>query len=367
MHHLDRSDPAFYHSQQDDARYPVIAKKGGKKKDFGDYYHSYFDDGIPKPIPTFYPYKSIAKDILITRDPDLYDYYYGSQNSLICSYRITQKNIDDPYYCWWEDHNHYNAILNLFKPYLKDVNDAIIVLTRPNPNYDKETNSKPEQRLFLDYKTRYSKHYKNKALERIDKIIFNTGSLITLTTDPNLFYNMLDAVKSLKSNLNKLLSNLRHKYPNLTYFWVMEFGSKNYLPHIHLMIKDKVITEEDKRWITKLWKHQARITDIRPIRNIYASSYVKKYLKKGLIPTDKDEDNIKIALFWTTGTRTYGYSKNLITPINKPLSKTDRDLKDVKWSYLGTISITTAQTLLNYNPDILYYGSILDIPDPPPN
>ncbi len=132
----------------------------------------------------------------------------------------------------------------------------------------------------------------------------------------------------LKTSKIKLLDIIRHMYPGINYFWILE-PHKTGFPHCHLIIF-KELTESEQNTIKALWtcKYQAGSKDrgiditsknsaesILSIRN-YLMKYMGKQFGTGE-PWTKGELLFN-AIIWNTRSRMWGSSKELTAVMRRP-------------------------------------------------
>lgn len=368
MHHLDRSDPAIYQPAQDDATYCYTDSPAHPK---GSLNRSLLSVKIPPNtiigsidgsllLSANVCYGSLKYFKERARDHILYNYsyqYLSDENTLDCFYRITQQNINIYSYEWWKDHTKYNYVLIEFKDYLDATKDRYIILEQQKV-IDGEL---IEQRIAIPYKTRFTKSYRDQVLRRTDKVYFKQGYFITLTTSLRNFHNIIEATESLKKQANVFFTALRRIKNKPRYLCITEFGKINYMVHLHILT-DCYITEEEQAYLERVWLKQGVKTKFEPLRNVYASVYIKKYLNKGFLLNGDPKHDVIPALFWLTNKRAYSYSKGLIPPLSKRINKDPTIKKDKgNWCYIGMI------TAFQYKIDRYVKGDrvIYDIPDPP--
>lgn len=202
---------------------------------------------------------------------------------------------------WWEDKELIVTLKDLFDRYLTDRRDRRIILRSIQTN-------KP---CILPYTTRFDGDYPRRVKKALRGVHTKKGTLLTLTTDPKRFSNVLDATRALNEGWHRIQSQMKRHFGHLSYLCVTEFSPKNNLPHLHIILSDVSFDKSDIKWLRKLWnKHVAYQIDVEPIRNVNATNYVLKYLEKSF-------ENDKVAVdgqgvwYWVTNTKFYSISEDL--------------------------------------------------------
>ena len=147
---------------------------------------------------------------------------------------------------------------------------------------------------------------------------------------------------------------------------MLEFGAKNDMPHLHVLIDRIHFNKEDIEWTRKLWqKHVGKMINVRQIRDAHASSYVLKYLQKTF---DKDGTPIyegNAWCYWITNSNFYSVSldiqKQMISPLDRlidefniemwgPYADVIAEVESSRFEYIGTVPLSV---LGSSPPDVL--------------
>lgn len=162
---------------------------------------------------------------------------------------------------------------------------------------------------YLPYTTRFDGNYAVKLQKKLRKLKFKYGTLLTLTVDPKRFKNIHEATEALKKGWNRVHRSLNRRFGNLTYLSVLEFGTENDMPHLHILIEKIHFSREGISWLRNLWeKSVGTFINVRQIRDQNAGNYVLKYLQKTFT-----EDGTSIAegnawCYWITNSKFYSTS-----------------------------------------------------------
>jgi hypothetical protein len=135
----------------------------------------------------------------------------------------------------------------------------------------------------------------------------------TLSVDPKLYNNMDEATKALSEAWNSVKPTLEHRYGNIRFFRVLEFGTKNNMPHYHVLIDGLRLNPEDVKWFRDMWrKHTGGRAHVVSIRDAGAARYVKKYLRKTF---DAHGNRVKGGdawAYWVTNAQFFSFSKDFL-------------------------------------------------------
>lgn len=106
-------------------------------------------------------------------------------------------------------------------------------------------------------------------------------------TYPMEYAGLLDGRVS-KRHLDRLLVQMKRKYPGISYAWVLEFQTRTHNPHYHILASHFV----DKDWLAHTWarivgsgleKHLRSGTRVAAIKNQNkCADYMARYLTKAL-------------------------------------------------------------------------------------
>jgi hypothetical protein len=178
--------------------------------------------------------------------------------------------------------------------------------------------------VFLPLNNRFSYEYMDKVKNRMKSLKYtfqhNKTVLLTLTLDPNKFSSKLDMWINIKSEVNRLLSNLRYyfkkqgrRFPE--YLCTIQ-AQKNGNPHIHIVFF-KAARLIDWRDIERLWGlgyiYINRSNNSKKIR--YPINYITRYITRTFTKTD-DNNMLTQALVWFFGIRSFSCSRGLICPLS---------------------------------------------------
>lgn len=203
---------------------------------------------------------------------------------------------------WWENREWKGYVRDEFIAYLNARKDQVICLR----------GIESQRALALPYTTRFDGNYANRVKYALRGVMIKSGTLLTLTGDPKKFTNIIQMARAEKVSWNRIRNQIKLRFGKLDYLMVQEFGAKNDLPHLHVLIKDIVLTDEDERWIKSLWAPYVAVeVDTSEIEDVYAAGYVLKYLKKTF---DKAGNPILDGNGWAyfvTNTKFYSISESL--------------------------------------------------------
>jgi hypothetical protein len=192
--------------------------------------------------------------------------------------------------------------------YVQEVRDLVIVLI----NYELG------KKLVIPYTTRFDEHYMYRVVRKLRRISYDSGLFMTLTIDPKRYQSYDRAITALVKSWNKLLVNIKKRYPLFAgYVRVIE-NQKSGNPHLHVMCFGVPYIAVD--WIKELWDEHYNAGSIVNIKEIEdcqgAVRYLLKYFTKSFSQADDSESttasNIQ-ALLWATGRRQWSVSRSLIS------------------------------------------------------
>ena len=169
-----------------------------------------------------------------------------------------------------------------------------------------------QRALAIPYTTRFDGNYANRVKYALRGVMIKSGTLLTLTGDPNKFTNIIQETRAEKVSWNRIRNQLKLRFGELDYLMVQEFGEKNDLPHLHILIDKVKLTEEDRQWIKSLWApYVGIVVDTTEIEDVYAAGYVLKYLKKTFDKAGNPLLDGNGWAYWVTNTKFYSMSESL--------------------------------------------------------
>jgi hypothetical protein len=151
-------------------------------------------------------------------------------------------------------------------------------------------------------------------IEELDRLIEERPELrrlLTLTLDPETAPDdQEDQHRYLTDRFNALRTELRDRWPDLSYIWIREEGESGN-PHLHLLVDRYMAQSELSRLASRVGL--GHIVDIRRVNARNAAKYLTKYLTKGALHDLPD------------GARRYGSSADLDLAVRGPSEDSDRD------------------------------------------
>lgn len=249
-----------------------------------------------------------------------------------------------------------------FVDYLDDIQDKYLCFYRYAPKMD------PTPGLCLPVTTRFNDRSKIKlTLDKFDYAldmaseIYEDGVYLTLTTDPNLFDNIWEANRHFSQAWNKFLSYItkRHgKRPR--YVASYEYTKESGLMHAHIIIfglswlaPHKDITTEWEKCGQGSINHEYVIhndqgkwhwTRAKPqkCKHKDPTSYLKKYLKKGLFDISSHD------LYWL-------FNKRFMTCSRYFLPKSDqKPARVVFWKFCGVWTLFDVPDIIFTHSNFMY-------------
>jgi len=151
---------------------------------------------------------------------------------------------------------------------------------------------------------------RSNLIEELDRLVDERPELrrlLTLTLDPaKAPENQAEQHRYLTDRFNALRTELKDRFPDLSYVWIREEGESNN-PHLHLLVDRYLEQSELSRLASRVGL--GHIVDIRRVNARNAAKYLTKYLTKGAFYGLPD------------GTRRYGSSADI--DLNVRGSKSD--------------------------------------------
>jgi len=258
---------------------------------------------------------------------------------------------------WWRNDTRSfweNNVLGLFNDWMDLREDQWIA------SYNEYENDL----LFIPWSCRRSLHYR-KMIHRQFKSLFGRGQglciHLTLTTDPNKFRNIEQAMKGLKKSWRKLHEMLVQKKGRFPYLGTVEIAPDHHLPHLHILIFN-VSWLGSVYKISEMWEKygQGRIVHIRTMEYHRGLKEVLKYIYK------QQSDDLLGAILWATRTRSFMCSGGLLRPVSMHDPET---WVPSGYVYLGLIDRFYIERLLRHdglNPDPFLLGDAGFRIKPPP-
>jgi hypothetical protein len=151
-------------------------------------------------------------------------------------------------------------------------------------------------------------------IEELDRLIEERPELrrlLTLTLDPDTAPDSADEQhRYLTERFNALRTELRDRYPDLSYIWIREEGESDN-PHLHLLVDRYMPQSELSELSSRVGL--GHIVDIRRVNARNAAKYLTKYLTKGALHDLPD------------GARRYGSSADISLDVRGGDSDEDSD------------------------------------------
>ncbi|OAQ51058.1 hypothetical protein HTG_19185 [Natrinema mahii] len=185
-------------------------------------------------------------------------------------------------------------------------------------------------------------------IERITQERPEMRRFLTLTVDARAPASKERKHEYITDRWNALRTELRDRYPNLSYLWVRHEGDERDRPHLHLLVDRYLPQQELSRLSERVGL--GSIVDIRRVDARNAAHYISAYLGRGALS------------FLPDGSRRYGSSADVDLDPRDP-GGDDGGALEEEWSLVawdpiveGWVSSTSGD--FRRNPDR---------PDPPPD
>jgi hypothetical protein len=153
-------------------------------------------------------------------------------------------------------------------------------------------------------------------IEELDRLVEERPELrrlLTLTLDPSTApADQAEQHRYLTERFNALRTELRDRWPGLSYIWIREEGESGN-PHLHLLVDRYMKQSELSRLASRVGL--GHIVDIRRVDARNAARYLTKYLTKGALHDLPD------------GARRYGSSADIELSVRGPSGESERDWK----------------------------------------
>ncbi|WP_425494365.1 rolling circle replication-associated protein [Natronoglomus mannanivorans] len=134
-------------------------------------------------------------------------------------------------------------------------------------------------------------------IERITQERPEMRRFLTLTVDRRAPASREDQHEYITERWNALRTELRDRYPDLSYLWVRHEGDERDRPHLHLLVDRYLPQAELSRLAERVG--MGRIVDIRRVDARNAAHYISAYLGRGALS------------FLPSGSRRYGSSADV--------------------------------------------------------
>jgi hypothetical protein len=166
-------------------------------------------------------------------------------------------------------------------------------------------------------------------VEELDRLVEERPELrrlLTLTLDPEIAPDdQAEQHRYLTERFNALRTEMRDRYPGLSYIWIREEGDSGN-PHLHLLV-DRYLPQSELSTLASR-VGLGHVVDIRRVNARNAARYLTKYLTKGALH-DLPE-----------GARRYGSSADITLEVRGPSEDSERDwqllMDDYEVSPVGT-------------------------------
>ena len=93
---------------------------------------------------------------------------------------------------------------------------------------------------IVPYSTRFDGDYRLRVRKALRGVHISKGTLLTLTTDPKRFNDIDETTRALKKGWNRLLVSLKSRFGAVSYLTTLEFGKDHNIPHMHIIIKNRI-------------------------------------------------------------------------------------------------------------------------------
>jgi hypothetical protein len=151
-------------------------------------------------------------------------------------------------------------------------------------------------------------------IEELDRLVEDRPELrrlLTLTLDPQKAPDDTEEQHGyLTDRFNALRTELRDRWPDLSYIWIREEGESGN-PHLHLLVDRYMDQSELSRLASRVGL--GHIVDIRRVNARNAAKYLTKYLTKGALHDLPD------------GARRYGSSADVQLAVRGNTEESNRD------------------------------------------
>jgi hypothetical protein len=151
-------------------------------------------------------------------------------------------------------------------------------------------------------------------IEELDRLVDERPELrrlLTLTLDPEKAPDdQAEQHRYLTERFNALRTELRDRWPDLSYIWIREEGESGN-PHLHLLVDRYMPQSELSRLASRVGL--GHIVDIRRVNARNAAKYLTKYLTKGALHDLPD------------GARRYGSSADVDLAVRGPSEESERE------------------------------------------
>jgi len=154
-------------------------------------------------------------------------------------------------------------------------------------------------------------------IERITEERPEMRRFLTLTVDRRAPASREEQHEYITDRWNALRTELRDRWPDLSYLWVRHEGDERNRPHLHLLVDRFLPQEELSRLADRVG--MGRVVDIRRVDARNAAHYISAYLGRGALS------------FLPSGSRRYGSSADVDLDPRDPGGDEDDDLLAEDW------------------------------------
>jgi len=180
-------------------------------------------------------------------------------------------------------------------------------------------------------------------IERITEERPEMRRFLTLTVDDSGPETKAEQHKHITERFNALRTELRDRYPDLSYLWVRHEGDERDRPHLHLLV-DRYLPQAELSMLAER-VGLGKVVDIRRVDARNAAHYISAYLGRGALS------------FLPDGARRYGSSADVdLDP--RDTGDSSEDWRLAAWSDLPEMFVPAVPGDFSRDPDR---------PPPPPD
>ena len=186
-------------------------------------------------------------------------------------------------------------------------------------------------------------------IERITEERPEMRRFLTLTVDRRAPATREEQHEYITDRWNALRTELRDRYPDLSYLWVRHEGDERDRPHLHLLV-DRYLPQSELSLLAER-VGLGRVVDIRRVNARNAAHYISAYLGRGALS------------FLPKGSRRYGSSADVDLDPRNPGGDDDDEALEEQW-HLATYDDVIGRWVPASSGD---FRRDAERPDPPPD
>jgi len=158
-------------------------------------------------------------------------------------------------------------------------------------------------------------------IERITEERPEMRRFLTLTVDARAPASNEEKHEYITDRWNALRTELRDRYPNLSYLWVRHEGDERDRPHLHLLVDRFLPVEQLSRLSERVG--MGPVVDIRRVDARNAAHYISAYLGRGALS------------FLPSGSRRYGSSADVDLDPRNPGGDDEESALQEDWNLMA--------------------------------